>query len=180
MWAFFSSCGEWGLLSCCGVPASRHGGFSDCRLNVWSSIVGARGLSSFGSRAIEHRLGSCRTQAYLLHSTWDLPGDFFQARSLERVSISSSRGSSWPRDRTCVSCTGRQILYRWASGEAWLWSRCCGSLLSPEFFSFSASWLIPAVWWLNIMWAQRFSPRGRSWSSHSTSPWSMTKKKKRN
>ena len=38
----------------------------------------------------------------------------FQARILEQVAISSSRGSSWPRDWThasCVSCIGRQILY---------------------------------------------------------------------
>ena len=146
--------GGYSLVAVCRLLVAVASLTADYRpSSVWSSTVGARGLSSFGSRAIEHRLGSCRTQAYLLHSTWDLPGDFFQARSLESVSISSSRGSSWPRDWTCVSCTGRQILYPWASGEAWLWSRCCGSLLSPEFFSFSASWLIPAVWWLNIMWA---------------------------
>ena len=38
----------------------------------------------------------------------------FQARTLERVASSSSRGSSQPRDRTCVSyvsCIGRQIHY---------------------------------------------------------------------
>ena len=37
-----------------------------------------------------------------------------QARILERVAISSSRGSSRPRDCPCVSCgpcIGRQILY---------------------------------------------------------------------
>ena len=37
-----------------------------------------------------------------------------QARILKRAAISSSRGSSQPRDWTCVSyisCTGRQILY---------------------------------------------------------------------
>ena len=28
----------------------------------------------------------------------------FPARILERVAISSSRGSSWTRDRTCISC----------------------------------------------------------------------------
>ena len=28
----------------------------------------------------------------------------FQARILEWVAISSSRGSSWPRDQTCISC----------------------------------------------------------------------------
>ena len=39
----------------------------------------------------------------------------FQARILEWVAISSSRGSSRPRDQThvsCVSCIGRQILYQ--------------------------------------------------------------------
>ena len=32
----------------------------------------------------------------------------FQARILGWVAISSSRGSSWPKDWTCISCTGRQ------------------------------------------------------------------------
>ena len=45
----------------------------------------------------------------------------FQARILEWVAISSSRGSSGPRDQTHVSCVsrpGRQILYYCATGEA--------------------------------------------------------------
>ena len=45
----------------------------------------------------------------------------FQARKLEWDAISSSKGSSQPRDRTQVSwifCTGRQILYHWATWEA--------------------------------------------------------------
>ena len=41
-----------------------------------------------------------------------------QARTLEWVAISFSRGSSWPRDRTHVSCIGRQILYHWATRES--------------------------------------------------------------
>ena len=32
-------------------------------------------------------------------------------RILEWVAISSSRGSYQPRDQTCISCIGRQILY---------------------------------------------------------------------
>ena len=44
-----------------------------------------------------------------------LPGssvhEILQARILEWVAISISRGSSWPRGQTCVSCIGRQILY---------------------------------------------------------------------
>ena len=44
-----------------------------------------------------------------------------QASILEWVAISSSRGSSRPRDRnrtSCVSCIGRQLLYHWATREA--------------------------------------------------------------
>ena len=49
---------------------------------------------------------------------------------LEWVAISSSRGSSWPCDRTlvsCVSCIGRWILYLWATWEAsyCLWLLLC-------------------------------------------------------
>ena len=43
---------------------------------------------------------------------------FFQARILQWVAISFSRGSSQPRDRTCGSRIGRQILYHWAAREA--------------------------------------------------------------
>ena len=39
-----------------------------------------------------------------------------QARTLDRVAIPSSRGSSHPRDGTHVSCAGRQTLYLWALG----------------------------------------------------------------
>ena len=42
-----------------------------------------------------------------------------QAGILEWVVISFSRGSSWPRQRTCVSCIGRWILYHWATRETW-------------------------------------------------------------
>ena len=41
-----------------------------------------------------------------------------QARILWWVSIPSSRGFSWPRNRThisCIYCTGRQMLYHWKS-----------------------------------------------------------------
>ena len=41
-----------------------------------------------------------------------------QARILEWVTISFSRGSSRPRDWTCISCIGKQILYHWATWEA--------------------------------------------------------------
>ena len=42
----------------------------------------------------------------------------FQARILEWVALSFSRGSSRPRDWICVSCTRKQILYHCATWEA--------------------------------------------------------------
>ena len=58
---------------------------------------------------------------------WSLPGSsvhgISQARTLEWVAISFSRGSPQPRARThvsCVSCIGRQILYHWSIWKALL------------------------------------------------------------
>jgi len=45
----------------------------------------------------------------------------FSRQKLEWVAISSSRGSSWLRDRTCIShdfCISRWILYHWATWPA--------------------------------------------------------------
>ena len=51
-----------------------------------------------------------------------LPGSsvhgILQARILEWVAFPFSRGSSWPRDRTCVCCIERWVLYHWATREA--------------------------------------------------------------
>ena len=62
----FSNCGKRGLLfvfvvvpgllvavTCCGARAP----------GTWASVVAARGLSSCGSRTLEHRLGSCGARA---------------------------------------------------------------------------------------------------------------------
>ena len=52
---------------------------------------------------------------------YSLPGssvEISQAGILEWVAISFSRGSSQPRDRTCISCFGRWVLYHWAAREA--------------------------------------------------------------
>ena len=53
---------------------------------------------------------------------YSLPGSsllgIIPARTLEWVAISFSRGSSWPRDRTHVSCIAQEFFYSWAIGEA--------------------------------------------------------------
>ena len=48
---------------------------------------------------------------------WD-----FQARVLEWVTISFSRGSSWPRDQTQVSCIAGRRFTLWATREASVFS----------------------------------------------------------
>ena len=56
------------------------------------------------------------TIAASLLCLWNSPG-----KNTRVPTISYSRGSFWPRDWThtsCISCTGRQILYHWATREA--------------------------------------------------------------
>ena len=72
----------------------------------------------------------CLHSCSVVLTLWDcmdcrLPGSsahgIFQAGKLEWVANSYSRGSSPTRNWTsvsCVSCTGRQILYHWATWEA--------------------------------------------------------------
>ena len=47
-----------------------------------------------------------------------------QAGTLEWVAISSSRGSSQPRDRPCISCTGRWVLSAEPLGKPKYMSTC--------------------------------------------------------
>ena len=54
------------------------------------------------------------------------------ARILEWVSISSCRGSSWPRDQTQVSCVGRWVLHHWAT---------CRALVNHGSFSKRLAWI---------------------------------------
>ena len=65
-----------------------------------------------------------------------LPGSFihgvFQARVLEWVAISFSRGSSWPRDRGWVSRIAGRHFTVWATREA---TRICINPFNLFFFS---------------------------------------------
>ena len=61
---------------------------------------------------------SCPTLCDPIDSS--LPGYSVQARILEWVAISSSRGSYQPRGWTwvsCISCIGRWVLYHWVIWE---------------------------------------------------------------
>ena len=56
---------------------------------MWASVVAAHGLSSCGSRALEHRLSSSGARAQLLRGIWYLPGP-----GLEPVSPALAGGFS--------------------------------------------------------------------------------------
>ena len=64
----FSSPGEEGLLS---VVVSRLLVTVASLALERASVEAARGLGSFGSWTLEHRLGSCGGRAWLLHGMWD-------------------------------------------------------------------------------------------------------------
>ena len=66
-------------------------------------------------------------------------------RILEWVIISFSKGSSWPRDRTCMFCgfcIGRQILYHWM-GDA---TKEIYFFLTPSRILKSSAWLWGRKW----------------------------------
>ena len=48
---------------------------------------------------------------------WDFPG-----KNTAVGCHSLLQGSSWPRDWTCFSCIGRQVLYHWATWEVFIFS----------------------------------------------------------
>ena len=74
-----------------------------------------------------------------------------QARILEWVAILFSRGSFQPRDRTRVSCTVRQILYRVATRKALhLWQREVVTLLlfwAALISPWTLVWASSGSWW---------------------------------
>ena len=68
----------------------------------------------------------------------------FQLWILEWVAISSSRGSSWPRDWNSISgifCIGRQILYHCTTWEAQPLSKILAQFVSPssKFFQYQTT-----------------------------------------
>ena len=92
-----------------------------------------------------------------------------QVRILECIAISFSKGSSWPGDQTRLSCTGRRILYHWATREApWSLTKRAqlSSLSSPHHMRmpWESSWLqarkraLTRTQPLLTSWSQTFSP----------------------
>ena len=80
-WVFVAECGLPLVVASGGYSSLWCAGFSlqwllllrSMGSRCAASVVVAGGLSSCGSRALEHRLSSCGAQAQLLCGMWDLP-----------------------------------------------------------------------------------------------------------
>ena len=72
---------------------------------------------------------------------------------LKWVDLSSSRGSSQPRDQTHISCFGRWILYHWATWETLL-THTSGQWESRQGWP-GSSW---ETSWKGIVYAETFLP----------------------
>ena len=95
-----------------------------------------------GSQRVGHELTKCQTLCNPMD--WSLPGSsahgIFQARVLEWVAISFSRGSSWPRDRTWVFLVAGRHFTIWATWEAPTYSI---HSINGVYMSIPIFWFIP-------------------------------------
>ena len=91
-------------------PMDRGAWRASVHVNCWS-IVGGGGVQSPSHVWLFCNPVDCGPPGSSVHG-------ISQARILEWVAISFTRGSSWPRGRTLVSCTVGFILYCWATREA--------------------------------------------------------------
>ena len=114
------------------IGSSVHGIFQ-ARILEWIAVSYSRGI--FPTQGSNLSLLCCAvlsrfSRVWLFATIWTvalqapLSHGILQARILEWVAVSFSIGSSWPRDRTLISCIGEQILYHWATWEA-QGSLCC-------------------------------------------------------
>ena len=106
----------WGLTIASGEPRDCRGEQqihlncssprqpSDCSLSVWWSVQSLSHVRLWDSMV-------CSLPGSSVHG-------ILQSAIPEWVVISFSRASSLPKGRTQVSCLGRQILYHWATREA--------------------------------------------------------------
>ena len=130
---------KWKKTNCLSVPVSE--------LYKWE--LGEQGLVRCFAFSLAPSLVLCccwvaKSWPTLFATPWTVachaPLSVRFPRGLEWVAISFSRGSSWPRGWTHVSCIGRQILSHWATWESQL-----GTLASLKCL-FTGKWAKSWTW----------------------------------
>ena len=91
-----------------------------------------------------------------------------QARILEWVVIYFSKGSFLSRDQTCVSCTGRHILYHWATRSELKVAQLCPTLCDPMDCSQPSSSVHGLLQARVLEWAVNPFSRVSSWRRNQT------------
>ena len=79
----------------------------------------------------------------------------FQARILEWVAMSFSRGSSQSRDWIYVSCIGRQNLYQWATRKPWSKVTSWLNVVTNQRTQHPAEPSAPCPWDSQMLWQNR-------------------------
>ena len=100
----------------CSLPGSSAHGIFQARGLEWGAIA-------FSEEWMHACVKSRFRHVWLFVTLWTIASsvhEILQARILEWVATPSSKGSFPPRDQTCISCisfTGRQVLYHCATWE---------------------------------------------------------------
>ena len=88
----------------------------------------------------------------------------YQAKVLEWVAITFSRGSFWPWDWTCVSCIVRQILNHWATRERKVKkAQSCMTLCDPMDYNLLGRSVHGTLQTRKLEWVTFPFSRGSSW-----------------
>ena len=93
--------GSWrwtGSLVCCSLWCRQDSDMTELR--NWTELIGRK----VKVKITQLCLTLCDSMDYRVHG-------ILQARILEWIAFSFSRGSSQPKDWTCVSCVGRRTLH---------------------------------------------------------------------
>ena len=136
----------------------------------WGKFVQALGLQAalIGASLLFSTLCACAQPCPTLATPWTvayqalLSMPILQARILEWVAISYSRGSFWPREQTCASCIAGRFLTGipyWATGEAPSYSLIFSFSLQ-DLFTIS---MIRKVAFVNVLPAQHSPLMESSW-----------------
>ena len=97
-----------------------------------------------------------------------------QARVLKWVTISFFRRSSWPRDLTCISFIGRQVLHQLSHqgsmrNKTEILRRSVNFRDVIKMWPFSISWLYSPPWWVNS-----YASHGGKMFAHRPRPLSLS------
>ena len=128
---FFCSCAVYSFRTLCPPFSKENPSFRSLLWSLpWIPSPALRCLLCSNSNHLFLNARTCAqvlSRVQLFEAPWTTGAHgapvhgILQAKILEWVAMPSSRGTSWSRDWTCISCIGRRILYHWAAREACFW-----------------------------------------------------------